>query len=203
VGDYGAILATTDGGWNWSAQDSRTSAELTGVAFSDATHGWVVGMNSTILATTDGGATWGTQSARNAGWLTATAFSDAAHGWAVGSYGTIIATTDGGGPPVKPRYKVTPPAVPPRVRAGARIESWGTVKPQLKVKDRIVVFWEHYIGGRWDMVLARKPADSQRDYQGFTKYSVRMVFKPGKWRVRATVGAHEPVTSVYRIFSAH
>ena len=212
VGYAGVILATTDGGATWSAQSSRTTEYLNAVSFNDTTHGWAVGPYGVIRATTNGGWTWSAQSSRTTASLNDVTFTDATHGWAVGgavdqatqiSTGVILATTDGGGPPVKARYKVTPPAVPPRVRAGARVESWGAVKPALKSGDRIVVFWEHYIGGRWDMVLARKPADSYRTTALSTRYSVRMVFKPGKWRVRATAGAHEPVTSAVRTFTAY
>ena len=101
------------------------------------------------------------------------------------------------------RLKVTPPAVPPFVRAGARVESWGTVKPALTAGRRIQVFWEHYIGGRWDMVLARKPADSYRTIAASTRYLVKIVFAPGRWRVRATAGDVRPVTSAVRYFTAY
>jgi len=204
VGVWGAILATTDGGATWREQSSGSTAELAAITFTDATHGWAVGTEGAILVTTNGGATWSAQSGGTTKQLLmAVAFTDATHGWAVGLGGAILATTDGGGPAVKARYKLTPPAVPSRVRAGARVESWGTVKPALKPGDRIVVFWEHYIGGRWDMVLALKPADSYRNAASSTRYSVRMMFKPGKWRVRATAGAHEPVTSAVRRFTVY
>ena len=62
VGASGTILATTDGGATWSAQDSGhtavgTRADLYAVAFIDATHCWAVGTDGTILATTNGGGT--------------------------------------------------------------------------------------------------------------------------------------------------
>jgi len=66
------------------------------------------------------------------------------------------------------------------------VEAWGVATPALTRDDRIIVFWEHFIDGRWDMVLARKPATSYRSTATTTKYSVPIVFKPGKWRVRAT-----------------
>ena len=51
----GVILATTDGGATWNAQSSGSDGDLSGVAFGDATHGWVVGSGGVILATTSGG----------------------------------------------------------------------------------------------------------------------------------------------------
>jgi len=111
VGEYGTILATTDGGAAWSSQRSGTTEILSGAAFSDATHGWVVGNDydtgaGVILATTDGGATW---SGQGAGWkrtdLLGVAVADDSHGWVVGrsfegasskSSGLIVTTTDGG-----------------------------------------------------------------------------------------------------------
>ncbi|MEI6450994.1 MAG: hypothetical protein WCP98_13775 [Actinomycetes bacterium] len=133
--------------------------------------------------------------------LIGVAFSDATHGWTVGYGGAILASTTTGvvGPPMALYRKLTPPAVPSRVRAGARVESWGTVKPALKSGDRIVVFWEHYIGGRWQMVLAAQPAYSYGLWNSSWRYGVRMKFKPGKWRVRALAG---DVSSAYRIFTA-
>jgi len=216
VGENGAILATTNGGATWSAQTAGTAHNLSGVAFSDATHGWAVGSKGTILATTDGGGASPTPSPTPTptgdGWFAQTsgstayldAFVDAKHGWAVGDKGAILATADGGGPSVKARYKVTPPAVPSRVRAGEPLESWGTVKPALTGGDRIVVFWEHFIGGRWDMVMARKPAASYRTVASSTRYSVSVVFNgTGKWRVRSTAGNREPVTSAVRKFTVY
>ena len=150
-----------------------------------------------------GGAGWSAQTSGSTAWLSGVTFVDATHGWAVGDGGTILATSTGGGPPVKARYTVTPPAVPARVRAGTGVEAWGTVKPALTGGDRITVFWEHYIGGRWDMVLARKPADSYRTVAASTRYLVKIVFAPGRWRVRATAGGVRPVTSAVRYFTAY
>ena len=118
--DFGAngaiILATSDGGATWSAQDASSAgssdASLDSVTFIDANHGWAVGSNgqgAIIMATTDGGATWSAQDSSSAGstlsYLTSVAFADATHGWAVGStYDAatdtwaplILATSDGG-----------------------------------------------------------------------------------------------------------
>jgi photosystem II stability/assembly factor-like uncharacterized protein len=68
-----------------------------GVAFTDATHGWVVGSSDgTILATADGGATWSTQTSGTSNQLNGVAFTDDTHGWAVGDGGVILATSTGG-----------------------------------------------------------------------------------------------------------
>ncbi len=105
VGDDGTILATTDGGATWNAQNSGTMDDLTAVAFPNATDGWAVGDDSNtgtglILATTDGGATWSPQYADATDYLTAVAFANASDGWAVGddsdTGSLILATTDGG-----------------------------------------------------------------------------------------------------------
>jgi hypothetical protein len=50
------ILATTDGGRQWSVQD-RGQLDLTSVDFINSQAGWAVG-TSAILATSDGGAHW-------------------------------------------------------------------------------------------------------------------------------------------------
>jgi len=113
------ILATSDGGFTWKAQDpssAATGAKLNSVSFIDAKHGWVVGAVETtdasdgklsytpvILATRDGGAIWKAQDSSSAvtgAKLNSVSFVDAKHGWAVGTdanYGPVIlATTDGG-----------------------------------------------------------------------------------------------------------
>ena len=116
----GIILATTNGGATWTAQDPDSVAaasSLQGVAFANPSDGWAVGAGvgangvapgrGIILATTDGGATWKVQSS---GVVAGTvfngvAFANASDGWAAGVGGgckfgsvvsTILATTDGG-----------------------------------------------------------------------------------------------------------
>jgi hypothetical protein len=104
VGDDGVggvIVVTSNGGAAWAGQSVGASAKkawLTGVAFSDATHGWAVGNWGAILATTNGGATWSAQSPGSSEYLNAVAFGDAVHGWVVGWNGVVLATTNGGLP---------------------------------------------------------------------------------------------------------
>ena len=94
-----ALASSGPGGW--SKQSSGTTVDLYGVAFADASHGWVVGGSmttelGTILATTNGGVTWKAQLSGNVVSLEGVACADASHAWAVGEDGTILATTDGG-----------------------------------------------------------------------------------------------------------
>lgn len=107
VGSQGTILATTDGGANWSTQQSGAPTVLTGVCFADPSHGWAVGggdptaggvYSSLVLATSDGGRHWATSYTSPAFPFFAVACSDANHVWAAGNGdGAVIqATTDGG-----------------------------------------------------------------------------------------------------------
>ena len=119
-GSTSVIIATTDGGVTWSAQNAGiagTDARLSSITFADAQHGWAVGsvyddsagtLSPLILATTDAGATWYAQNAGNAGnggaQLASISFIDVRRGWAVGQSSSqsgaqsavILATTDGG-----------------------------------------------------------------------------------------------------------
>lgn len=79
----------------WGQQDSGGDEYLEGVAFVDATTGWVVGDNGTILKTVNGGVTWTAQTSGTSQDL-GVDFADAVHGWAVGSGGTVLRTADGG-----------------------------------------------------------------------------------------------------------
>jgi photosystem II stability/assembly factor-like uncharacterized protein len=109
------ILATTDGGASWQVQYSGSDPNSKGqigysdVAFADALHGWVVGLDGTILATTDGGRTWKPQRSGTKMDLNGVAFADTRHGLVVGATiegddplagkldgSTILRTTDGG-----------------------------------------------------------------------------------------------------------
>ena len=99
VGNGGTILATRDGGNSWSAQASRTAAQLMRVVFAaDGQHGWAAGAGGTVLATRDGGNSWAAQATGTKAALFDVQFAgDGRRGWAVGDNGTILATHDGGG----------------------------------------------------------------------------------------------------------
>ena len=96
VATNGAILATTDGGRTWFAQESGVSDWLDGLYFVDGLIGWAVGQPGVILATQNGGDTWETQASGVTNVLHAVHFVNDLHGWAVGAGGTILATVDGG-----------------------------------------------------------------------------------------------------------
>jgi len=97
VGLEGVILNTSDGGDNWSCQQSGTNENLWEVTFYDADTGWAVGENGSLLRTTDGGLNWtATLFDTITGHIYSVAFEDGRNGWGVGEYGTIVRTTDGG-----------------------------------------------------------------------------------------------------------
>jgi photosystem II stability/assembly factor-like uncharacterized protein len=60
AGQWGVIVATGDGGENWSLQRSDTSVDqpLFSIYFKDKDRGWAVGLWSLVLATRDGGKNW-------------------------------------------------------------------------------------------------------------------------------------------------
>jgi photosystem II stability/assembly factor-like uncharacterized protein len=104
VGGKGTVLLTRNGGDTWTQVSAGTRADLNGVAFSDAAHGWAVGavgsddrVRGIILATTDGGAHWKAQRVPvGVRALSKVRFVDDQTGWAVGSPGIVLRTTDGG-----------------------------------------------------------------------------------------------------------
>jgi photosystem II stability/assembly factor-like uncharacterized protein len=55
VGFYGTIMKTSNGGTDWTIQNSGTSNHLSSVFFTDANTGYAVGDLGTILKTTNGG----------------------------------------------------------------------------------------------------------------------------------------------------
>lgn len=112
------ILASADGGNNWSEQRPLLveDNQLFGIDFADPVHGWAVGDHSAtwlaspegrpvakftdacgiVLATVDGGRTWESQITWGVEWLRAVAACDVKHAWAVGPRGAIETTRDGG-----------------------------------------------------------------------------------------------------------
>jgi hypothetical protein len=99
-----ALLLVAGAAWataGWTPQISGTASGLTGVSFSDASHGWAVGAAGTILVTTNGGDTWASQTAP-AGTpdLAGVTFAGAKRGWVVGASGTVLRTLSAGVPDV-------------------------------------------------------------------------------------------------------
>ena len=119
VSAIGSILVTADGGASWTTRQTPAPASVgaifpqnlppsrwnfTGVSFTDADHGYVVGPLGLILSTADGGATWVYRGDPRYGDLQDVKFVDEFHGQIVGrnsgrpdaiSY-TTIGTNDGG-----------------------------------------------------------------------------------------------------------
>jgi photosystem II stability/assembly factor-like uncharacterized protein len=102
VGVGGKILATSDGGVTWRAQNAATTRTLNDVFFVDANRGWAVGESGTILVTTNGGRSWDRQTSPVALGLNSVRFLNATTGWIVGNRDdslaitTILRTTNGG-----------------------------------------------------------------------------------------------------------
>jgi photosystem II stability/assembly factor-like uncharacterized protein len=101
----GLVLASNDGGMHWVTQyappfdPNAVHPFLLSVAFADASHGWVVGLNNTILGTSDGGTTWSDQSTGSQGRYFAVACTGPRDAWLIGSQGhksVAWSTTDGG-----------------------------------------------------------------------------------------------------------
>ena len=90
------VLATSNGGTTWRAQNTGNAYGLFGVAFVDAKHGWAVGDFGTILVTANGGATWTAQQSGTDRSLNSVAFANADRGWVAGDGGSILVTTSGG-----------------------------------------------------------------------------------------------------------
>lgn len=91
-----AFLRTTDGGETWIEQPSEISHPLSGVYFTDANNGLVVGTSGTILRTTNGGKNWVLQTSGTSVSLSAVSFADANNVIVVGSNGKILRSTNGG-----------------------------------------------------------------------------------------------------------
>ncbi len=98
TGNYGAIYKSSDGGENWTPQNSGLKGEivLSDGSFVDADTGWVVGLYGIVLHTSNGGAAWEKQQTGTDKHLFSICFVDKNNGWAVGNWNTIIHTADGG-----------------------------------------------------------------------------------------------------------
>jgi photosystem II stability/assembly factor-like uncharacterized protein len=99
AGEFGVILASSDGGLTWESQDSSVESTLFGIFFADQQRGWAVGIESTLLRTADGGKTWEKQRIETP-WGFSLALYDVAvrgaYGWAVGNSGLLLSSNDGG-----------------------------------------------------------------------------------------------------------
>jgi photosystem II stability/assembly factor-like uncharacterized protein len=96
VGEFGTIMASSDGGLTWTQQHAPFESTLFGVHFTDASHGWAVGIDSVIVATADGGVTWTVQRPPVRGRSFYDVVLRGSRGWIVGESGTLLTSTDGG-----------------------------------------------------------------------------------------------------------
>lgn len=99
VGEFGVILASTDGGLTWTAQKNPVQSTLFGVAFADGDNGWAVGMSAVMLRTRDGGATWARVDIPKRPGFSLSLYTVAVRGhnaWAIGDSGFLLASSDGG-----------------------------------------------------------------------------------------------------------
>jgi photosystem II stability/assembly factor-like uncharacterized protein len=97
VGNFGAIVHTTDGGKSWEPSDSGTKSPLFGVDFVGS-DGWAVGRAALILHTADGGKSWRPQASGIPPHkpLFKVYAVDAKTVWAIGDWGAVARTRNGG-----------------------------------------------------------------------------------------------------------
>ena len=96
VGARGLILRTTDGGANWSIQESSVRQALFGIAALDARTAIIVGGGGTILTTADGGATWIRRIGAGSDQINTVRYADPRNVYAVGREGVFLKSEDGG-----------------------------------------------------------------------------------------------------------
>jgi photosystem II stability/assembly factor-like uncharacterized protein len=99
--DSSFIMLTTDGGANWQMSEHEKADRLNDAFFSDATHGWVVGIRdglNFILHTGDGGQNWGQQTGPlvQGAELYSISFRDGISGNTCGKDGAFYTTNSGG-----------------------------------------------------------------------------------------------------------
>lgn len=99
AGEFGVIMASSDGGRTWHGQVSGVESTLFGIHFSNLENGWAVGLDEVLLHTTDGGTTWQRQHIQTPKGYSL-AFYDVDvrddYGWVVGSSGLLLSTKDRG-----------------------------------------------------------------------------------------------------------
>ncbi len=96
VGDYGTMMASTDGGRTWELQFEGVTDNIRDVAVTDSLSVWLAADNGVILHTTNGGSTWVEQNSNTLNGLNAIFFLDNLNGWVCGDVRTIRRTTNGG-----------------------------------------------------------------------------------------------------------
>jgi len=110
AGEFGTLLATSDGGQTWANLEVGTDKTLFGVSFATPERGWLVGIDGLILRTRDGGRTWEVQhGATGAGSIEELGFLETLknpglydvavagqYGVVVGDTGNVMTSADGG-----------------------------------------------------------------------------------------------------------
>jgi photosystem II stability/assembly factor-like uncharacterized protein len=104
AGDSGTIFHTSDGGKNWTSEDSKTTNDIADIFFLDRNHGWASSFNYTtapygtvILKTTNGGADWtGIPYPEEDIFINCILFTDTLNGWMGGMPHALVKTTNGG-----------------------------------------------------------------------------------------------------------
>jgi photosystem II stability/assembly factor-like uncharacterized protein len=105
AGDSGLILYTSNGGDNWTEQQSNTSGKIVEIFFLNDDMGWALAWSeglsdffgTYILTTTNGGNDWIEEEFRQENiFLYAVYFQDSVKGFLGGNPGGIFKTTDGG-----------------------------------------------------------------------------------------------------------
>ena len=122
VGEFGALLRSTDQGMSWSRALPEKDRAWNDVFFLGQ-QGWLVGEFGTVMKTADGGATWNEVATPNQVSLMSVAFRDELHGVAVGLSGTLMVSADGG-------------------------ETWQPAPPATR-ESLYSVIWDGNDGGRW------------------------------------------------------
>lgn len=99
AGEFGTILASTDGGLTWHEQPTPVESTLFGIDFANLQHGWAVGLDSTLLHTVDGGATWSKQPLQPPKGFSPALYDirvRGTYGWAIGDNAFLLTSSDGG-----------------------------------------------------------------------------------------------------------
>ena len=97
--DYqGKIIKTTNGGINWTEQQSTTTNTLRSISIINENTAYICGNNGLTIKTTNGGSNWSQQQSGTTNWLMSNYFTNENTGYIAGLGGVIRKTTNGGNP---------------------------------------------------------------------------------------------------------
>lgn len=104
AGNSGVILHTTDGGKNWTAQESNTENNIMDIAFINRNYGWASSFKfdstpygTVLLKTSDGGDTWIQEPYPEENiFMNCILFLDSLNIWMGGTPHALVKSTDGG-----------------------------------------------------------------------------------------------------------